>query len=106
MTREPPSLMDRIQEQLDPVNAAKLKGLELFQELKASIGDAEARRIFAIWGTPPSDSRLNEIESMGIIDRLDIQHGGNVKALARQIAAAKFVNPSTDEIASVERQIR
>jgi hypothetical protein len=53
-----PSIMDAIQEQLDPVHAAKLKVLNLFCEIREKLGDARTRRIFAIWEEPPSASKL------------------------------------------------
>ena len=103
----PPKLLEQFQgSYVNPVDAAKLAAGHLFIEIREALGDEVARQIFAIWGTPPSTSRLNEIENMGIVDRLDIEFGGNVKALARQIAGEKFANPTADEIATVERQIR
>jgi hypothetical protein len=124
MTDEPFSFDDHIQKQLDPYSWAKRKALDLFLEIGEVLGDERARRVFAIWGTPPSDARLNEIENMAIIDRLDgmiktdkdgnhvrgedgmLIFEPNVKELARQIAGEQCVNPTADEIAVVERQIR
>src|SRR5258708_40261859 len=93
---------------VDPSDAAKNAALHLFLEIRQSLGEQEARRIFAMWGTPPSDSRINEIERMAIIDRLDFMvktdkdgnhvrgedgmliFESNVKELARQIAGEKY----------------
>jgi hypothetical protein len=70
-----------------------------------SLGMSRARRIFAKWATDPSDSRLNEIERMGLIDRLDIEFGGNISALARQIAAEEYGNYTPQQLDTVERRI-
>ena len=124
MAEEPFSFDDHIQKQLDPYFWAKRKASDLFMEIREVMGDERARRIFAIWGTPPTPARLNEIANMTIIDRLDhmikLDKDGkhvrnkdgflvfepNVKELARQIASEKHVNPTPDEIATVERHIR
>jgi hypothetical protein len=70
--KRPPSIMDHIQEQLDPVHTAKLKALDLFLEIRESIGDAKARWVFAKWGTPPSRRRRQEINNDGLLSRLDL----------------------------------
>jgi hypothetical protein len=107
MADEPFSFDDHIQKQLDPYFWAKRKALTLFLEIRQVLGDEKARRVFAIWGAPPTASRLNEIENISVIDRLDMMPGGpNVKDLARQMAGEQHVNPTPDEIAAVERQIR
>jgi hypothetical protein len=124
VSEEPFSFDDHIQKQLDPYFWAKRKASDLFMEIREVLGDERARRVFAIWGTPPTASRLKEIENMGIIDRLDhmIKTDGagksvrgedgmlvfepNVKELARQIAGEKYANPTAGEIAVVERHIR
>jgi hypothetical protein len=124
MVEEPFSFDDHTQKQLDPYFWAKRKASDLFLEIREVLGDERARRVFAIWGTPPTASRLNEIENIAIINRLDhmIKTEGdgksvrgkdgmlvfepNVKALARQIAGEQYVNPTADEIAVVERHIR
>jgi len=104
---EPFSFDDHIQKQLDPYLWAKRKASNLFLEIREVLGDERARRVFAIWGTPPTASRLNEIENKSVIDRLDMMPGGpNVKELARQMAGEQHVNPTADETAAVERQIR
>ncbi|WP_407194384.1 hypothetical protein [Bradyrhizobium sp. STM 3566] len=90
----------------DPYGWAKRKAMNLFLEIREVIGEKNARHVFAIWGTPPSQERLNEIENMGQIDRLDIEFKGNVKAFARAFAAENFKDPTPEEIANVERQIR
>jgi hypothetical protein len=74
--------------------------------------------------SPATDTRLNEIEKHAILVRIDhmikVDKDGkhvrdkddmlvfdpNVKELARQIASEKHVNPTPDEIATVERHIR
>jgi hypothetical protein len=106
--KQPPSIMDRIQEQLTPpLEAAKMKALDLFLEIRESIGDAKARWVFAQWGTPPSTRRLNNIESMAIIDRLDMMKPEpNLKELARQIAQETIANPTQTEIDTIERYIQ
>jgi CRISPR/Cas system CMR-associated protein Cmr3 (group 5 of RAMP superfamily) len=106
------------------MNPFHSKALNMFLEIREVLGDERARRVFAIWGTPPTASRLNEIKNRAIIDRLDLmikmdkdgksvrdKNGmlvfePNVKELARQIAGEQYVNPTADEIAVVERQIR
>jgi hypothetical protein len=121
---EPFSFDDHIQKQLDPYFWAKRKASDLFMEIREALGDERARRVFAIWGTPPTAARLNESENIGIINRLDymikIDGDGksvrdkdgmlvfepNVKELARQIAGERYVNPTAGEIAVVERHIR
>jgi hypothetical protein len=103
---EEPSLSELAEKQLDPYLWAKRKALDLFMEIQEVLGDEKARRVFAIWGTPPSPARLNEIENQGIIDRLDLFTGGNVKELARQMAVEKYVNPTPQQIETEERQIR
>ena len=107
MADEPFSFDDHIQKQLDPYLWAKRKASNLFLEIREVLGDERARRVFAIWGTKPTASRLNEIENMSIIDRLDMMSGApNVKELARQIAREKYCDPTPEEIATVERHIR
>src|SRR5271165_3075607 len=103
MAEEPFSFDDQTQKQLDPYHWAKRKALKLFEELRDVLGDDRARRVFELLGTPPTASRLNEIENMSIIDRLDMMPGGpNVKELARQIAGEKCNNPTPEEIATIE----
>jgi hypothetical protein len=103
---EPFSFDDHIQKQLDPYLWAKRKASDLFDEIREVLGDERARRVFALWGDPPSPSLLNEIENKSIIDRLDLMTGGNVKELARQIAGEKYTNPTPQQIDVEERQLR
>ncbi|MBB4378234.1 hypothetical protein [Bradyrhizobium sp. SBR1B] len=90
----------------DPDGWARRKALGLFLEIRELLGEKRARQLFAIWGTPPTPARLNEIENMGLIDRLDIEFKGNVKAFARALAAEKYANPSVQQTETVERQIQ
>jgi hypothetical protein len=71
------------------------------------LGSRRAKHIFQRFGSPLSKRRLQEIASMGIIDRLDIMKGGpNVKELARRIARERYSNPTPQQIETVERQIQ
>jgi len=64
---------------------AKRKALATFLEISEVLGDDWARRIFAIWGNPPSQAKLNEIENRATIDRLDLL----MKALATFIGRSR-----------------
>jgi hypothetical protein len=107
MSRQP-SIMDHIQEQLDPdakLTAAKSKALDLFSEICESIGFAKARRVFAQLGNPLTPKPRKQINDLGLLDRLDMMvktdkdgksiRGSdgllvfepNVQRLAQQIAA-------------------
>lgn len=57
---------------VDPRDAAKLAAGRLFAEIQAELGTAAARRIFAMWGTPPTQRRMNEIRNHGLLSRMDI----------------------------------
>jgi len=60
---------------------------QLFALITARHGEQIARRIFAKWGTSPSKRRVQHVENMGLLDRLDrMKPGPNVQQLARQIA--------------------
>jgi hypothetical protein len=98
--------------------AESVKGCEhlayqLFLLIREHHGDAEARRIFAMWGTPPTAKRLAMIENIGLLERLDLMPKPNVQKLARQLAKENKVLPrtkqrgagSTNPIA-LEKQIR
>jgi len=107
MVDEPFSFDDHIQKQLDPYFWAKRKASSLFLEITEVLGDERARRIFAIWGTPPSASKLKRIQNEGVRIRLELMPGGpNVKKLAREIAHEKYINPKPQEVENEERQIR
>jgi hypothetical protein len=107
MVDQPFPFDEHFERQLDPHLWAKRKALALFTEIREVLGDEKARQVFAVWGMPPSDRRLNEIENMAILDRLDFMPGGpNIKELARQIASERYVDPSGDQVAVVERHIR
>jgi hypothetical protein len=98
MSDLPPSLMDHIQEQLDPVHAAKLKALDLFCEIRGKLGDARARRIFAIWGTPPSASKMAKLKNYGLLDRLDMMKPKPVVLkLAKQLAKENLLLPRGEQ---------
>jgi hypothetical protein len=123
--KRPPSIQDRIQAQLTPpLEAAQAKALALFLEIRESVGDAQARQVFARWGTPPSDRRMQKLAAMGIIDRLDHmiktdKHGNsvrdddgmlvfepNVTKLAREIAGETIDDPNPSQIATIKRHIQ
>jgi hypothetical protein len=86
----------------------------LFMVIRENQGDGIARRIFAKWGKPPSDSTLQEIANLGLLTRLDLMKPKpNVQRLARQLAEENKRLPrtkqrgagSTNPIA-LEKQIR
>jgi hypothetical protein len=106
MARDDASVGELAQKQLDPYGWAKQKALKLFLELEEVLGNEKARQVFALWGTPPSASRMNEIDNQSIIDRLDLFTGGNVSELGRQMANEKYVNPTPQQIEVEERKIR
>jgi hypothetical protein len=92
---------------VDPVDAAKLAAGHLFSEIKEELGEAAARQVFAMWGTPPTPNKLKRIHNEGVRIRLELMPGGpNVKKLARQIAHEKYTNPTPQQIETEERQIQ
>jgi hypothetical protein len=105
----PWSYDDMVQKQLDPYWLAEQRVEQLFEEIKATFGEEEARSIFEVWGRP-SARRLQEWRKKKILDRLDLMGpiggGPNVKKLAREIAREKHQGEETPEqIQSVERHI-
>ena len=107
MAQEPFSFDDHIQRQVGPDDWAKRKALNLFYEIRDVLGDEGARSIFAMWGAPPSPSKLRWIQNSSVLTRLEMMPGGpNVKKLAREIAQEKYVNPTPEEVENEVRQIR
>lgn len=109
----PASIMNDIQAQLDPIHAAKLKALNLFLEIRESIGEKNARWIFAKWGTPPTQRRMNEIRNHALLDRFDRMKGGSILALAKQLAKENETLPIKDrraaggvDVVALEKHIR
>src|SRR5207244_10307841 len=72
---------------VDPSDAAKNAALHLFLEIRQSLGEQEARRIFAMWGTPPTSDRIKQINNLGLLDLYDpMKPKPNVQRLARELA--------------------
>jgi hypothetical protein len=97
--------------------AESVKGCEhlayqLFLLIREHHGNAEARRIFAMWGNPPTAKRLALIQNIGLLDRHRMPKP-NIQKLARQLAKENKALPrakqrgagSTDPI-TLEKQIR
>jgi hypothetical protein len=109
----PRSIIDDIQAQLDPIHAAKLKALNLFLEMRENIGEKNARWIFAKWGTPPTQRRLNEIKNHALLDRFDRMQSPSILALAKQLAKENESLPTKDkraaggtDVVALEKHIR
>ncbi len=70
------------------ITGCEYVALQLFQLICENHGEGEARRIFAMWGTPPSRRRVGQFSNWGLLDRLDrMQPKPNIQRLAREIAA-------------------
>jgi hypothetical protein len=85
----------------------------LFMVIREHQGDRTARRIFAMWGTPPTDSRLKEIANLGLLDRYDMMKRPNVRQLALELAEENKALPRNKQRgagsivpADLEQQIR
>ncbi|KJC59910.1 hypothetical protein UP10_14540 [Bradyrhizobium sp. LTSPM299] len=107
MAEEPISFDDHIQRQLDPDTWARNKASFLFQEISEVLGTDATRRVFAMWGTPPSPSKMRRLANESILLRLRMMRPkANLNQLAREIAHEKYRNPTPEEIANVIRHIR
>jgi len=71
----------------ESITGAKHMAQLLFMVIREHHGDRIARRIFAMWGTPPSKRRLSDINNLALLDRLDLMKKPNVEQLARQLIA-------------------
>jgi hypothetical protein len=108
-----PNLGDLSVEGCESVFGCKHIAQQLFTLITTRHGERTARRIFAMWGTPPTTRRLAMIKNFGLLGRLDLMEEPNVQRLARQIAKENEGLPrkdrrgpgSTNPVA-LEKQIR
>ena len=83
----PQNLADLYRPGIDTIEGATRAALELFLKIRKHHGDVKARRIFAMWGTPPTPRRLAEIKNLRLFDLLDLMKPRpNVMKLARELA--------------------
>ena len=97
----------------DSITGAKHLAHLLFMIIREHHNDRTARRIFAIWGTPPTDSRRKEIANLALLDRYDMMKRPNVRQLARELAEENKALPRNKQRgagsivpADLEQQIR
>jgi hypothetical protein len=98
----------------DSIPGAKHMAYLLFMVIREHQGDRAARRIFAMWGNPPTPARLQQIANVGLLDHYDMMKPRpNVQRLARELAEQNKTRPrseqrgagSTDPI-TLEKHIR
>jgi hypothetical protein len=93
-----PDLGDLFVEGCESVFGCNHIAQELFALITARHGERIARRIFAKWGTPPSDRRRQLIANMGLLDSLDMMKPKpNVQRLARELAAENKKLPRSQQ---------
>jgi hypothetical protein len=97
----------------ESITGAKHMAYLLFMVIREHHGDRTARRIFAMWGTPPGPSRLHEIANLGLLDRYDIMKPKNVRKLALELAEENKALPKSKQrgagsvvAGDLEQQIR
>jgi hypothetical protein len=74
-------------EGINTIPGAKYAAYLLFCLIDEHHGRYEARRIFRMWGIPPTKRQINEIKNLGLLDRYDLmQSEPNVQRLASQLA--------------------
>jgi hypothetical protein len=96
----------------ESIGGCKHMAYLLFMVIREQHGDAAARRIFAMWGTPPTPTQIQKIHNRTLLSALD-SSGLPVQRFAKQQAKANEKLPraeqrgagSTDPIA-LEKQIR
>lgn len=82
-----PDLGDLNVEGSETIFGCKHIAQQLFTLITARHGERAARRIFAMWATPPSDRRLQLIANMGLLDSYDrMKPKPNKRQLARETA--------------------
>jgi hypothetical protein len=80
-------LSDLYVEGVDSIRGAEYAAYKLFRKIEEHHGRAGARRIFALWGSPPSAKKLRWIKNAALLDRLDMMKPEpNVQRLARELA--------------------
>jgi hypothetical protein len=71
--------------------------LRLFSLINEHHGETEARRIFAMWGTLPTPTRMRQIRNEGLLTRYDMMKPKpNVQRLAREVAEENRSLPQKD----------
>ena len=87
--------------------------LTVFLEIRKRYGEREARRLFSLWGNPPTPARLRKIANLGLLDRYDMMREPNVQLLARELAEqnkqlprSKRHGAGSTNATALEKQIR
>lgn len=81
-------------EDMDSIAGCKYVALQLFYEIEKHHGRSWARRIFAMWGTPPTLTRLNEIRDHAILSEYDtMKPKPDANKLARKIVERNRAAP-------------
>ena len=92
-----PDLGDLSMEGCESVFGCNHIAQQLFTLITARHGERIARRIFAKWGTPPSERRRQLIANIGLLDRLDMMKPPNVQQLARSLAGENKKLPRSQQ---------
>jgi hypothetical protein len=92
---------------LDPIGAAKLAALRLYQEIEKDLGEKIARSIFKIWGTPPTPRKIARTKNfLLLLEYDDMKPKPNAKKLARSLAANGGGPRGSRDPVVIERHLR
>jgi hypothetical protein len=81
----------------ESLTGAKHMAQLLFMVIREHHGDRIARRIFAMWATPPTPARLQQIANAGLLDAYDrMRPTPNVQRLARERAERNKTLPPSE----------
>jgi hypothetical protein len=82
----------------DSITGAKHMAHLLFMVIREHHGDQTARRIFAMWGNPPTPKRLQQIANVGLLDAYDMMKPKpNAQQLARERAKQNKSLPRSEQ---------
>jgi hypothetical protein len=70
----------------DSIDGCKFMAHLLFMLIREHHGEQCARRIFAMWGKPPSPRQRRRNANFGLLIEFDMMQGPNVQQLARKLA--------------------
>jgi hypothetical protein len=91
---------------MDTIEGCKYAALELFIEIDRQHGRAWARRIFAMWGTPPTKTRINQIRDYAVLDEYDMMRPKpNANKLARIIVERNRTAPKEERWGGTDEMV-
>jgi hypothetical protein len=76
-------------------DGAERAAYELFMEIRKRHKEVAARRLFAVWGTPPTQRRKAKIRNLGLLDQYDLVK--NARRVARECAEQNKMLPKSQQ---------